>query len=261
VTVSKRHEREDPADMARETFLAIATIGESSSSTITPKVRHLIHLGIDIAATHLDIAGSRQHVRAALDAGATPEEIVEVIELVSLLGIHAVTSGVPILAQELEREGLSLNRDLSPEQIKLKEDFIAGRGYWAEFWDDLFALDMELFVDYNEWCMIPWRNGHLSPQTKELIYIGIDCAATHLYEPGLRIHIRNARNLGVCVADILEVFRIASMLGLKSVQQGTQLVKEEVAVRNAAGTKDNPGTPAGHLERPHGDVQSTLGIG
>lgn len=215
--------------MAAETSIAIATLGNSGTSTITAKVRHFIHLGINIAVTHLDIADSRHHIHAALDAGATPEELIEVIELVSLLGIHAVTSGVPILAEELQKEGITLDRNLTAEQSRLKEDFITGRGYWAPFWDDLFALDMQLFVEYTDWCMIPWRKGHLSPETKELIYIGIDCAATHLYEPGLRIHIKNARDLGIPIADILEVFRIASTLGLKTVREGTQLVREAAA--------------------------------
>jgi alkylhydroperoxidase/carboxymuconolactone decarboxylase family protein YurZ len=232
VNISDDCQQDEFDAMARETSVAIAALGESPTSTITQKERHLIYLGIDIAVTHLDIAGSRHHIRAALDAGVSPEELIEVIELVSLLGIHAVTSGVTILAEELENEGISLDRNMSPEQMELKKDFIAGRGYWAPFWDDLFALDMQLFVDYTDWCMIPWNKGRLSPKTKELIYIGIDCAATHLYEPGLRIHIRNARRLGIPITDILEVFRIASTLGLKTVQQGTQLVREESAQRH-----------------------------
>lgn len=218
-------------DMAPEIMVAITTLGDSQASTLSPKVRHFIQLGIDVALTHLDAEGSRFHVRAALAAGATPEEIVEVFELVSVLGIHAVTTGVPILADELEREGASLERELTAHQETLKKEFIAGRGYWAPFWDDLFALDTELFVDYTDLCMIPWRKGYLSAQTKELIYIGIDCASTHLYETGLRIHIRNARNLGVSVTDILEVFRIASLLGLKTMQVGVKLLKEEMKLR------------------------------
>ena len=46
---------------------------------------------IDAATTHLYEPGLRQHIRNALRYGATKEEIMEVLELVSVLGIHACT--------------------------------------------------------------------------------------------------------------------------------------------------------------------------
>jgi alkylhydroperoxidase/carboxymuconolactone decarboxylase family protein YurZ len=56
---------------------------------------------MDAAATHLFEPGIRQHVRNALALGATREEIMEVIELVSVIGIHSCAVGVPILIEEL----------------------------------------------------------------------------------------------------------------------------------------------------------------
>ncbi len=42
-------------------------------------------------------------MRNALDQGATLQEIVEVLELVSVLGIHTITLGAQILAEELAK--------------------------------------------------------------------------------------------------------------------------------------------------------------
>ena len=47
--------------------------------------------------------GTRRHIQAALKAGATPEEIVTVLQICVSLGVEACAKGVPILAEELER--------------------------------------------------------------------------------------------------------------------------------------------------------------
>ena len=47
-------------------------------------------------------AGLRIHIRGALEAGATEEEIVEALEVTSLLGIHPVAFSMPILDEVLK---------------------------------------------------------------------------------------------------------------------------------------------------------------
>ena len=69
---------------------------------LSPKVKEFIYIAIDAATTHLHEPGLRNHIAAALRAGATKEEILEVIELVSVLGIHSATMGIPLLAEELD---------------------------------------------------------------------------------------------------------------------------------------------------------------
>ena len=69
---------------------------------LSPKVKEFIYIAIDAATTHLHEPGLRNHIAAALRAGATKDQILEVIELVSVLGIHSATMGIPVLAEELE---------------------------------------------------------------------------------------------------------------------------------------------------------------
>ncbi len=52
-------------------------------------------VAINAAVTHLNKDEMRRHVRAALRHGARPEEILEVFQLVSVLGIHAISIGFP----------------------------------------------------------------------------------------------------------------------------------------------------------------------
>ena len=75
------------------------------SGTLEPKVKEFIYTAFDVSATHLYVSGLRQHIRNALEYGATREEVMEVIELASVIGIHSCTVGVPILLEELAAGG------------------------------------------------------------------------------------------------------------------------------------------------------------
>ena len=70
------------------------------------KVKEFIYIAVDANATHMYLPGVRQHIAAALRLGATPQEIMEVLELSATLGIHAMNIGVPILVEVLEEKGL-----------------------------------------------------------------------------------------------------------------------------------------------------------
>jgi alkylhydroperoxidase/carboxymuconolactone decarboxylase family protein YurZ len=73
------------------------------SGTLEPKVKEFVYIAFDVAATHLYVSGLRLHMENAISYGATAGEILEVMEIASVLGIHAVTSAVPILVEEIER--------------------------------------------------------------------------------------------------------------------------------------------------------------
>lgn len=65
------------------------------------KYKELILVAINAATTHLYAPGVRRHIRNALQHGATKREILEAIELTTVLGIHSSNLAVPILAEEL----------------------------------------------------------------------------------------------------------------------------------------------------------------
>jgi alkylhydroperoxidase/carboxymuconolactone decarboxylase family protein YurZ len=196
---------------------------------LDPKVRELVLVAVDAAATHLYAPGIRQHVRSALELGASAGELMEVLELTSTLGIHACNIGVPLLIEVLAEEGRrSGPAQLTERQQELKAQFIDSRGYWHEFWDGMLELDPELFAAYLDFSALPWRSGVLEPKVKELIYIAFDAAATHLYAPGLKLHMRNAVRLGATTAEIMEVLELASLLGMHAATVGAPILAEEL---------------------------------
>jgi alkylhydroperoxidase/carboxymuconolactone decarboxylase family protein YurZ len=204
------------------------------SGPLEPKVKEFVYIAVDGAATHLYAPGLRQHIKQALVHGASAEEIMEVIELTSTLGIHAANIGVPILVEELEAAGHAVDRSLSDRQREIKAEFEAKRGYWNAFWDDMLALDPEFFAAYTQFSSVPWVSGTLEPKVKELIYTAFDVSATHLYVSGLRQHIRNALAYGATREEVMEVIELASVIGIHAANVGVPILLEELADAGAA---------------------------
>ncbi|ASR36910.1 gamma-carboxymuconolactone decarboxylase [Prauserella marina] len=191
--------------------------------------KEFVFIAVDAAATHMYSPGTRVHIATALRLGATPAQIMEVIELTSTLGIHAMNIGVPILVEVLEEKGLRTEAaPLDDEQKRIKAAFVEHRGYWHPFWDHMLELDPEMFEAYLDFSSVPWKTGTLSPKVKELVYIAFDSAATHLYVPGLKLHIENAIGHGATPGEILEVMEIASVLGIHAATTAVPILEEEI---------------------------------
>ncbi|MEU0470459.1 carboxymuconolactone decarboxylase family protein [Amycolatopsis sp. NPDC006131] len=118
--------------------------------------------------------------------------------------------------------------ELTDRQRELREQFLSERGYWNKFWEGLLTLDPEFFEAYLNFSAVPWRKGVLEPKVRELIYTAIDASTTHLYEPGLRQHIRNALGYGATKEEIMEVLELTSVLGIHTCTLGVPVLMEEL---------------------------------
>ncbi len=220
-------------DISPEYFAAYAKLSSVpwKNGTLSPKVREFIYIAIDSSTTHLYEPGLRVHIRNALKYGATREEIMEVYQLTSVLGVHTITSSVPILVEAAKAMGHAdavTPKALTPRQQQLKADFIAARGYWADLWDIVLALSPDYFEAYGEFSSVPWKHGVLEPKVRELIYVAIDASTTHLYDLGTRVHMENALKQGATPAEIMEVLELTSVLGVHTVSMGLPVLLDEL---------------------------------
>ena len=194
------------------------------------KTQELVLLACDVQCTHLFVPGIRAHIESALKAGATKAELIEVMELSSALGIHSVTAGVPALLEVLEEEGKitkeDMARPLDARQEKLKENFRKKRGYYGSTWDPVLLLYPDFFEAYTEISSVPFLEPALDSKTKEFIYCAIDVATSHLYIPGLKVHMRNALRYGATAEELMEVMELATQMGTHSVLVGAEILKE-----------------------------------
>ncbi|HLU04768.1 MAG TPA: carboxymuconolactone decarboxylase family protein [Advenella sp.] len=88
----------DPAFM--EAYLAFRSVPHKNGP-LPQKYKELIMIAINAATTHLYGPGVRRHLQNALKHGATRDEILEVIQLTTVMGIHSCNLAVPILMEEL----------------------------------------------------------------------------------------------------------------------------------------------------------------
>jgi len=226
------------ADMARldprffRAYLDLTTVA-ARGGALDPKLRALVSLALDANATHLFVPGIRRDIEQAVALGATDDEIMEVLELSATLGIHAANAGVPILLEVLAETGDAPDVfSLDARQLQLKADFEANRGYWNPIWDGVLKLSPDFFEAYLEYSSVPWKHGVLEPKVKELVYCAFDCSATHLWLPGLKLHMRNALGYGATPLEIMEVIQIASALGAHAFEYAMPALRE---ARNAGG--------------------------
>ncbi|HQR25019.1 MAG TPA: carboxymuconolactone decarboxylase family protein [Steroidobacteraceae bacterium] len=91
--------RLDPAWTEKVIAMAIAP---AVSGALDPKTCQLVNIALHASCTRMYAPGVRRHIRRALDAGATREEITAVLQLASLQGLHAMRLGAPILIEELQ---------------------------------------------------------------------------------------------------------------------------------------------------------------
>lgn len=90
----------DPAWTDR--FFA-AAVPVYASGVLSPREVELLSVAFDASYTHMYAPGTRRHIKGALQAGASVEEIMEVLKLCVAQGVQSCNLGVPILAEELER--------------------------------------------------------------------------------------------------------------------------------------------------------------
>lgn len=86
-----------------EKFMDMGTL-PMRKGVLDAKTVEFLAIAVDASCTHLYGPGVRRHIRKALDLGATREEITAVLQLVSVLGIHSMSLGAPLLVEELNSD-------------------------------------------------------------------------------------------------------------------------------------------------------------
>ncbi|CAG2157911.1 hypothetical protein LMG31506_06165 [Cupriavidus yeoncheonensis] len=106
--------------------------------------------------------------------------------------------------------------------------------------DPLTAWDPKWIATWVELARDAGAEGVLDPKLVALIRLNIDVTATHLYKPGVARHVREALRLGATRAEVLEVFKLASVVGIHACAVGVPALAEELA---RAGIPDEPVQP------------------
>ena len=182
----------------------------------------LICIALNAACTYRNDAGVRRHIRAALHAGATAEEIRDTLKGVSVLGIHAVAVSLPILFEGQTGRGAPG----SPPEGKVETpviDHLKPAGLFNPAWDAIYELDPQWLEQFVAMGADLYR-GMLPAKLVELIAIAADASCTHLYSPGIRRHIQGALAQGATIEEIMEVLKLCGAQGVDACELGAPMI-------------------------------------
>jgi alkylhydroperoxidase/carboxymuconolactone decarboxylase family protein YurZ len=196
-----------------------------TSGVLPRKDVELISLAVNAACTNLSAEGTRRHIRGALEAGATREELLMVLKIGSLLAIHTCSLGAPILLEEAKVAGVKLapNAAATPVCDKMK-----AAGQWNPAWDAFLEIAPAWTEAIIAASLPVYASGVLSPKLAELLSIAVDASITHMYAPGTRRHIQSALKLGATIEEIMEVLKICVTQGLQASNLGVPILAEEL---------------------------------
>ena len=205
-----------------------------TSGILPLKLVELISVAINTACTNLNSAGIRRHIRAALEAGATRDEILMVIKMSSALSIHSCSLGAPILLEEAKAAGVKLaerpGKSSTPACDKMK-----AIGQWNAAWDPFYELDPAWTDQFFSVGTGIYTSGVFSPKEVELLSIAFDASITHMYAPGTRRHIKGALKAGATMEEIMEVLKLCVAQGVQACNLGVPILAEEMAKPKSRG--------------------------
>ncbi len=198
-----------------------------ATDALDRKIIELVSLAINAACTNLNPDGTRRHIRGALAAGATRDEILQVLKMASLMAIHSCSLGAPILLEEAEAAGATSTR---AEQAATPAcDAMRAAGQWNDAWNPFFELDPVWTDEFMATGVAVYGSGLMSPKLVELLSIAFDASYTHMYAPGTRRHIKAALRLGCTLEEIMDVLKLCVAQGVQACNMGIPILEEEIA--------------------------------
>jgi alkylhydroperoxidase/carboxymuconolactone decarboxylase family protein YurZ len=187
-------------------------LGVPDGPDLDPLSAALVGLAVRASVVSLVPAEIAASIAAARTAGASTEQIQEIISLVSGLGVHSLMVSATLALDASENA-----RPFDTEQQQLWTRYVGDDPYWKGFdtelpgfLEALLRVSPAAFRGFFDYCAIPWATRHVRAVTKELAAMACDANPGHRFGPGFRLHLRNAIQLGAGRKAVLDSLRIAA---------------------------------------------------
>lgn len=196
------------------------------SGVLPLKEVELISLALHCACTNLNEAGTRRHIRAALDAGAARDDVLLVLKMGAALAVHSCSLGAPILFEEMKAAGVKAAGGSKPATPAC--DAMREIGQWNTAWDSFYELSPLWTDDFFALGGSFYKSGLFTPRFMELISIAFDASITHMYPLGTRRHIKGALKAGATPEEIMAVLHLCVSMGVQACAMGVPILAEEL---------------------------------
>lgn len=197
-----------------------------SAGVLPQKLVELISIAVNVACTNLDGNGARSHIRTALKAGASRDEILTVIKMASVMSIHSCSLGAPILLEEAKSS--QTPSEPRPPVATPACDQMKSIGQWNDAWNPFFDLDPLWTDQFMAAGAGIYGSGVFSAKDTELLSIAFDASFTHMYAPGTRRHIKGALRAGATAEEVMEVLKLCVSQGAQACNLAVPILAEEL---------------------------------
>ncbi|MFT4038285.1 MAG: carboxymuconolactone decarboxylase family protein [Thermomicrobiales bacterium] len=192
---------------------------------LAPRMAALIDVALAVSCTARDREQTRATMRAALDHGATRDELLTVLKMAALLAIHSCSLGAPLLQAAASERGLAMGAVAGPTPAS---DAMRELGQWNAAWDPFAALDPPWTDRFMAAGIGLYRDEVFSAKDVELLSIAFDASVTHMYAPGTARHINGALDAGATPAEVMAVLKRCVAFGVSALQVGVPILADEL---------------------------------
>jgi nitrite reductase/ring-hydroxylating ferredoxin subunit/alkylhydroperoxidase/carboxymuconolactone decarboxylase family protein YurZ len=197
------------------------------------KFIELVCIGLSAACTNLDMDGTRRHIRAALEEGASREELLFVLKCASVLSLHSCSLGAPILLEEAKAANVQRKPRAKTEPTPAI-DAAKRIGQWNAAWDPFVELDPRWTDEFMTMGTALYAGDTMTLNEVELLSVALDASCTHMYAPGTRRHIKNALSAGATPEEIMEVLKLCVSQGVQACNLALPILAEELELHSTS---------------------------
>jgi len=172
---------------------------------LSMRMVELIYVALDASSSHLFESGLRIHMQKAKEAGASPQDIFDVLHLVAEQGLSCTLQSIQVLAQE--------TGDEPPPQRSGTEHAWA----WLQQHDPAYAELTRAF------CQSASSNAGLPPSERCLVQIALHACFTAFNPDALRTCIREGLGHGLATAQMLQAIQLGAHLSVHGTALGAQV--------------------------------------
>ncbi len=187
----------------------------NTHNTLPARIRELIFMGIYAAKGYP--SGVTRHAERAIQAGATPMEINEILTAVLISrGLSAYEIGSQVLSSGMKSEGKTVAGDITKasnhktldEILTYFRQVFGDIPYWVQ---TLVDSKPEIFLGYYNMRSEILKDNILPRKYKELALVALN--ASERYQDGLIVHMKGAIASGATELELLEAMSLAILTG------------------------------------------------
>ena len=197
------------------------------SDVLPRKLVELIGIALNAACTNLNPEGTRRHIRRALDAGATRDEILMILKMASVMSIHSCSLGAPILLEEAKSAGAELQPKAAAPTPAI--DKIKSIGQWNAAWDPFFELDPGWTDQFMATGVGIYASGCCRRRRSRAAEHRLRCVVHPHVRAGTRRHVQQRARAGATMEEIMEVLKLCVAQGVQACNLGVPILAEELA--------------------------------